>query len=304
VYILQEKELDQNDTSVVDVEVKRDTNGLIEAAIFARRAASTLSFSQTTVTAATISFVNVQSSGVFTFNSGSPSTITRASGNFVTDGHVANRQIRVFGTAFNDGVFEVQTVAATTLTLAAAESLIDETTQRTILINGQSEINDSGSGMGSFAAGMNLIVSTATGEIGRYKIESAAAGQLLLSISDIIQDVSAGTSFTLKGNHIINDSTGGIDLTDYGFTDDMKITVSGSGSNNGTYTIRNVSNGDLWVDIDEALATEAAGASVTIESVGKEGLYLRWKVASGRRVRINYQVIAWGSGIDKPYDLL
>lgn len=304
VYVLQESELDEADTDVVDVEIKRDTDGLIEPAVFARRTASTISFSQTTLTAATISFVNVQSSGVFTFNSGSPSTITRASGNFSTDGHVAGRQIRVFGTAFNDGVFTLQTVAANTLTLAAAHSLVDETTQRTILINGQSEINDSGSGMGSFAAGMDLIISTATGEIGRHRIGSAAAGQLLLSISDILQDMSAGTSITLKGNHVINDATGGIDLADYGFVDDMRMSVSGSGSNDGNFIIREVSNGDLWVDIDESVATEAAGASITLESIGKDGFYIRWKVANGRRVRINYQVIAWGGGIDKPYDLL
>jgi hypothetical protein len=52
-----------------------------------------------------------------TYNAGPPSTITRASGSFVADGHLAGHTVQVIGTASNDGRYEVDTVAALTITL-------------------------------------------------------------------------------------------------------------------------------------------------------------------------------------------
>ena len=66
-------------------------------------------------------------SGVdITFADANPDTITRASGSFVTDGYVANDRVDVSGSASNDGKYTIATVAATVLTLIAADTLVAE----------------------------------------------------------------------------------------------------------------------------------------------------------------------------------
>jgi hypothetical protein len=68
-------------------------------------------------------------SGVnITFNENTPSddTIVRASGSFSTDGYVAGDRVAVTGSASNNGIYTVQTVAALTLTLATTDDLADE----------------------------------------------------------------------------------------------------------------------------------------------------------------------------------
>jgi hypothetical protein len=61
-----------------------------------------------------------------TYVAGPPSTITRASGSFVDDGHEAGMSIDVANTASNDGRYTIDTVAALTITLSADDSLSAE----------------------------------------------------------------------------------------------------------------------------------------------------------------------------------
>lgn len=61
-----------------------------------------------------------------TYVAGPPSTITRASGSFVDDGHVAEASIDVANTASNDGRYTIDTVAALTITLSADDALANE----------------------------------------------------------------------------------------------------------------------------------------------------------------------------------
>jgi hypothetical protein len=72
----------------------------------------------------------------------------------------------------------------------------------------------------------------------------------------------ATISFANTNPDTINRSAGSF-VTD-GFKSGMTITVSGSVSNNGTYTIATVVAGTLTLIPSDSLATEAAGASVTI----------------------------------------
>ncbi|MBF0210655.1 MAG: Ig-like domain-containing protein [Desulfamplus sp.] len=60
-------------------------------------------------------------SGIISFTA--PSTITRSSGSFITDGFKVNQQIKVVGSTVNDGYYTVKTVAATTLTLDNADNV-------------------------------------------------------------------------------------------------------------------------------------------------------------------------------------
>lgn len=61
-----------------------------------------------------------------TYNVGPPSTITRGAGSFVTDGFEAAMSVDVANTVSNDARYTVDTVAALTLTLSSADTLIAE----------------------------------------------------------------------------------------------------------------------------------------------------------------------------------
>ena len=61
-----------------------------------------------------------------TFADADPDTITRASGSWITDGFVAGDEVDVSGSASNDGTYIVASVAASVLTLHAAETLAAE----------------------------------------------------------------------------------------------------------------------------------------------------------------------------------
>jgi hypothetical protein len=63
---------------------------------------------------------------VFSFNNLNPDTITRSGGSFIDDGFEAGEQIRVQGSASNDGIYIIETVVANTLTLDAGETLAEK----------------------------------------------------------------------------------------------------------------------------------------------------------------------------------
>ncbi len=79
----------------------------------------------TTITAATIAFVN-----------SNPDTITDTGNGFLTAGFKVNDTINVSGSTSNDGDYTIATVAAGTITLVASDTLTAETLGATVTING------------------------------------------------------------------------------------------------------------------------------------------------------------------------
>lgn len=67
-------------------------------------------------------------SRTFTFNNNAPAadTITASSGDFTVDGFASGMYVTVGNTTSNDGTYLISTVAATTITLDASESLTAE----------------------------------------------------------------------------------------------------------------------------------------------------------------------------------
>ena len=76
----------------------------------------------------------------FSFVDSDPDTITRAAGSFVADGILDGDLITVSGTASNNGTFTVATVAPTTITLIASDTLIAEAAVATAVITTEREI--------------------------------------------------------------------------------------------------------------------------------------------------------------------
>lgn len=73
-------------------------------------------------------------------------------------------------------------------------------------------------------------------------------------------------SFADSNPDTINDSGSGLGV----FATGQVIEVSGSTSNDGTYTIASVAAGSLTLDAGDSLTVESAGASVTITVVGED----------------------------------
>lgn len=86
------------------------------------------------------------------FNNLNPDTITRPLGeSFVTDGFEAGEQIRVQGSASNDGIYIIETVADSTLELDANETLAAEVAGETVTITAVAVALDPGITIGGTA---------------------------------------------------------------------------------------------------------------------------------------------------------
>lgn len=88
---------------------------------------------------------------------------------------------------------------------------------------------------------------------------------------DLQDDFSAATISFDTSDDSINDSAGGLPLMDVGQT----VTVSGSGSNDGSYTV--VSSTASKIVVEENLATEGAGATVTLKNLSNPLLDHAWQ---------------------------
>ena len=91
--------------------------------------------------------------------------------------------------------------------------------------------------------------------------------------------VAVGTilSFDSGTKRITSSNTSVINFTDQSFHADQEITITGSTSNNGTYTI--VSVAASYIEVLEALTTEAAGAVVTVTAGYASGWYVKFNAA-------------------------
>lgn len=117
-----------------------------------------------------------------------------------------------------------------------------------------------------FTAGGTITVEGTTNNDGTYTIDTVVAGTITLISADELTNESAGTNFTIIQNSSskdsITDSAGGFLVA--GFQPGDNITVSGSASNDGTYTVGSVVAGIIILLEKEDLTAEAAGATVKI----------------------------------------
>ena len=86
-------------------------------------------------------------------NGASADTITRTTGSFVQDGHVAGNIIVVTGTASNNGVFAISSAAAQTLTLTSTTGLTSETVTSSIFAASKGGISTLPGGDGGYCTG-------------------------------------------------------------------------------------------------------------------------------------------------------
>jgi len=91
--------------------------------------------------------------------------------------------------------------------------------------------------------------------------------------------VAIGTilSFDSVTKRITSSNTSVINFVTQSFHADQTITVTGSTSNNGTYTI--VSVAASYIEVAEALVTESEGASVTVTAGYTSGWYVKFNAA-------------------------
>jgi len=129
------------------------------------------------------------------FNNASPPTIANSDDEFVDAGFVDDMHLRFQGSLYNDGIYEIETVAAGTLTLATAETLMDEDKEQEITINvvkfkkGLKHVFSALIGedlKNSFTAGENVIsesVGNTNFSFGGSKIKGSYPPELLAKLS-------------------------------------------------------------------------------------------------------------------------
>jgi len=90
---------------------------------------------------------------IISFHNNDPAqdTITRPGGSFIDDGFEAGEQIRVQGSASNDGIYIIETVVANTLTLDTGETLLTEAAGTTVTITAVAVALDPGITIGGTA---------------------------------------------------------------------------------------------------------------------------------------------------------
>jgi hypothetical protein len=84
-------------------------------------------------------------------------------------------------------------------------------------------------------------------------------------------------SFDSGTKYISSSNTGIINFSTRSFHAGQTITVTGSASNNNTFTIASVSAS--YIEVVEALVTESAGASVTVTAGYASGWYVKFNTA-------------------------
>lgn len=124
------------------------------------------------------------------FNDTNPDTITSTTTNFVTAGFVAGDGITVSGSTSNDGTYTIATVAATTITLIAGDTLTTEAAGASVTITAFADRIDFGAGVnlvtagaqvsgfqGNFSVAVVFIKTTNnSADLGAYLISSLADG--------------------------------------------------------------------------------------------------------------------------------
>jgi len=135
---------------------------------------------------------------------------------------------------------------------------------------------------GSFAsagykAGDTITITGSADNDGTYTIARVEDGVITLEGGETLTPEDAGADITIVANPVtastiefvdndpdpdtIVDSVGSFE--DAGYEEGDTITITGSGDNDGTYTIASVEDGVITLDEADSLTTEEAGADIT-----------------------------------------
>ena len=196
-----------------------------------------------TKTATTIAFVN-----------SNPDTITDSGNGFLTAWFQSGDTITITGSTLNNWTFTISTVTASTITLVATDSLTAEWAGASITIAGNRITSDNR---------MNFV------NIGEdlFCMNWTDFGQLKGTTYTTLQLTRSYTATTLSFNstsppRAIQDSSNSF-ITKW-FSAGQVIVISGSASNNGTFTIESVTANQITLSPSATLVDEWAWASVTI----------------------------------------
>jgi hypothetical protein len=148
----------------------------------------------------------VTSTGTYTV--ASVSTITRASGSFISDGLLENSWVKVTGavTAANNGWFKVGTVAALTLTLSTNTLSIEGAATLTILMGAEiiNGVAQKSLTLEEFDVGANLFRTFTGAVINGFDLTIPATGVIGLSWDLLAKTEVLGTVTTGSGNTAVN----------------------------------------------------------------------------------------------------
>jgi len=115
-----------------------------------------------TLTLSSITYNNTITGTTIAFVDSDPDTITDSGNGFVTAGFVAGQRIKVSGTVSNDGYYTIDTVAAGTITLVAADELTAEAAGTSFTIEAVFTDNEALTGSSNGAATENGVESVLT----------------------------------------------------------------------------------------------------------------------------------------------
>jgi hypothetical protein len=144
-----------------------------------------------------------------------------------------------------------------------------------------------------------LLFVTGTDEVHMWSggiVEVASATATEITMKGYLADTSIAFVEGGASEDTITDSNNG--FVTAGFQAGDTIIVSGSGSNDGTYTIKEVAAGTLTLYPDDDLADEVAGASVIIKKPDATWAEQGFLTAGTRKVRINDVEYTYTGGED------
>ncbi|MEO1591091.1 MAG: hypothetical protein AAFU71_07345, partial [Cyanobacteria bacterium J06632_22] len=237
-----------------------------------------------------LTFIPVAFDGDLTLtqNDTAPDTITRT-GDWSTDNFVAGQVITLSGTedgdgdgvGDNDGSYEIASVNGNTLTLADTAELASSSSSIGVSVVGADSIRRNAGSWSDdgFEVGQVITVSGAGDNDGNYEIAEIAGDVLTLVEGNVFTSQADISGVAIESSDRITRSTGS--WIDDGFIPGQTLTISGSGSNDGTFTIDEVSDttiilrrnlldeDDLTTAVDESsldttLVTEQNATGVTI----------------------------------------
>lgn len=181
-------------------------------------------------------------------------------------------QIRVSGSTSNNGVFTVTSSTSRDVFSVTSTGIAFRT------FTGKSRIKDAAYGLGDFKVGASVVVTGSASNNGTYTIKGMAGDGGYLEFDDVLTTETSGASITLTSGSIIYTAstisvTGGSEwqvtdllgktLGDLDAGDMVKIT--GSAANDGVYFVVASASDGTYAELDRAVTTAAAGASITIE---------------------------------------
>lgn len=195
-----------------------------------------------------------------------PDKIQRSSGSWTDDGFAVDQAITVSGSAGNDDTYTIAAISADgrEITLSSGYALLSEAgTGITVSGDTPDTIRRSAGDWSAdgFAAGQKISVSGTSGNNGEYYIDSISGDGLALTLTSgdkLSKENKSGVEVTGPAEDTISREAGS--WKSDGFSAGASITISGSGKNDGTYTVASVSADGkaLTLTTDNALKNETS----------------------------------------------